>query len=65
MQSYAKDAQALPGFVMKHGYCIALKKSESELKKALNKLLSNMRREGLIDKLIAKWSLPDYSKVDS
>ncbi len=62
MQSFAKDFIKLKGFVLPHGYCIAVSNSNEELIKAVNKILSDMKNEGAISLLEKKWQLTDYSK---
>jgi ABC-type amino acid transport substrate-binding protein len=61
MQTYTKDMSELPGFVLKHGYCIAIKNNNNDLKKALNDILYKMKNDGTIKKLIKKWNLMDYT----
>lgn len=62
MQSYAAEAYEVPGFVLLHGYRIAVKKTNIELKKALNSILNDMRRDNTLDGLKIKWQLVDYDK---
>jgi len=62
MQSYAADTVELPGYVLPHGYRIALKKANTELNKALNSILNDMRKDNTLDGLKIKWQLVDYDQ---
>lgn len=61
MQSFSRDMTELTGFVLKHGYRIAIKNTKSELKKALNEILGKMKKDGTIAGLVDKWQLLDYA----
>jgi len=62
MRSYTAGSALLTGNVLPHGYCIAMKKSNVELKKALDYILNELKKDGTLSLLEQKWQLPGYSK---
>lgn len=62
MRTYTEGFEQLPGNILPHGFCIAVDKSNTELKKALDSILTDLKKDGTVNLLEEKWQLPGYSK---
>lgn len=63
MRPYMEGSEVLPETIMPHGYCIAVKEDNVELKKALDYILAEIKKDGTMSRLLQKWQLTDYSKL--